>query len=61
MAAKAEELGIEPEQLDDLVHDQQGETAASIDNGGLESQLAFLVECCGVDFVEKEFDKLGAV
>jgi len=54
-------LGIEPEQLDDLVHDQQGETAASIDNGGLESQLAFLVECCGVDFVEKEFDKLGAV
>jgi len=59
LAGKAEELGIEPERLDDLVHDQQGETAASIDNGGLESQLAYLVEQCGVEFVEAELDQLA--
>ncbi len=59
LARKAEELGIDAEQLDDLVHDQQGETAAGIDNDGLEAQLAFLVERCGVEFVEAELYQLA--
>jgi hypothetical protein len=41
------ELGLEPIDLDDLVHDCAASMAATINNGGLEHQLKFLQEQLG--------------
>ena len=35
IVSEAEEQGIKPHQLDDLVHDVASETASAINNGGL--------------------------
>lgn len=35
--------GVEPEDLDDLVHDLKAEEAADINNGGLTSQVEYLL------------------
>ncbi|SMB96844.1 hypothetical protein SAMN00808754_1683 [Thermanaeromonas toyohensis ToBE] len=43
----ARECGIKPEDLDELVHEFKAAEAAEINNGGLEAQLEYLVQCCG--------------
>lgn len=47
LVAMAESMGLKPEDLDDLVHDAISARASAINNGGLDDQLAFLVEQCG--------------
>jgi hypothetical protein len=47
IVALAESMGLKPEDLDDLVHDAISRRASAINNGGLDDQLAFLVEQCG--------------
>jgi hypothetical protein len=45
IVALAESMGLKPEDLYDLVHDAISRRASAINNGGLDDQLAFLVEC----------------
>ncbi len=47
IVSEAEEQGIKPHQLDDLVHDVASETASAINNGGLSAQIEYLVEQIG--------------
>ena len=44
---KAEELGIEPDLLDDAVHDAADSAAASINNAGVEDQITYLIDQFG--------------
>jgi hypothetical protein len=37
-----DELGVEPEDLDDEIHQAKAEEASRINNGGLEDQIGFL-------------------
>ena len=37
--------GFDASNLDDVVHDCKGEEAASINNGGMESQVEYLLSC----------------
>lgn len=43
----AEARGIAPEDLDELVYEFKAAEASDINNGGLEAQLRYLLECCG--------------
>jgi hypothetical protein len=47
LIAWAGELGLRPEDLDELVHELVSGQASSINNGGLEDQIEFLVQTCG--------------
>ena len=47
LAAWAAGLGLEAEDLDDLVHDAYSRQASEVNNGGLDSQVRFLVESYG--------------
>ena len=42
LVEQAEEAGIEPEDMDDMVHAVASDIAAAINNGGLDEQLEFL-------------------
>ena len=52
LVGKAEDLGVQPEDLDDVVHDTADSLAASIDNSGLDDQIAWLVDQLGIGDVE---------
>lgn len=58
LVALCDERGIEPSMLDDLVHDQKGDEAAVIDNGGLPSQLEYLVARLGPAATRKVIDRI---
>ena len=58
LAAKADAAGLKPENLDDLIHDLTASVAADINNGGLEDQIACLVEAMGAEHTERELDEL---
>jgi hypothetical protein len=53
LLVQAAELDIEPEMLDDLVHETKSEEAATINNGGLDSQLEYLVASHGADWMRQ--------
>lgn len=59
LAALAERLGLDAEQLDELVHEQYSQIAAAINNEGLESQLTFLEGRLGTKAVEDELRQLA--
>ena len=44
-----EKLGIGTEALDEVVHDIKSGEAADINNGGMDSQLKFILEANGGD------------
>ena len=44
---KAESAGLQPEDLDETVHDLVSGVASDINNGGLEDQVKYLVEGLG--------------
>ena len=46
---KADAAGLQPEDIDDLVHDLAASTAADVNNGGLSDQIKYLVEGIGVN------------
>jgi hypothetical protein len=58
LVQKAEELGITPEQLDEAVHEAAAAAVASINNAGVEDQIAYLVEQFGPEETEKILDEL---
>ena len=58
LATKAESAGLEPEDLDDAVHDLASGFAADVNNDGVEEQLAYLVEGLGVKDTERQLDEL---
>lgn len=47
LIAIANNVGIEPEDLDEVIYEQKSIEAASINNGGLEEQLAYLEDRLG--------------
>ena len=49
---KANKLELQPEDLDEAVHDAADSLAASIDNGGVDEQVSWLVERLGLDDTE---------
>jgi len=55
---KAAELGIEPERLDESVHEAASAATASINNAGVGDQIAYLIEHFGAEETEKILDKL---
>jgi hypothetical protein len=58
LADKAASAGLEPEDLDDIVHELASSIAADTNNGGLEEQLAYLVEGLGAEHAERQIDEL---
>ena len=57
LVAKAEAAGLQPEDLDEAVHDLASGIAAGINNGGLEEQVGYLVERLGVEDTERQIDE----
>lgn len=55
---KAEDLKIEPEQLDEAVHEAAAAAVAAINNAGIEDQVTYLIEQFGVEETEKILDGL---
>lgn len=60
LIARATELGVEPDDLDDAVHDAASGRASSVNNGGLDEQIAFLVEQNGVAQTEQILTAVAA-
>jgi hypothetical protein len=53
LVRKAEQRKIEPAALDEAVHEAASQLAAGINNGGLDEQIAFLVERFGADETQR--------
>jgi len=58
LASKADSAGLEPEDLDETVHELASSVAADVNNGGLEEQIRYLVEGLGAKHAEKQLDEL---
>lgn len=56
---KAEKLGIDAESLDDAVHDAASQVASAINNGGIEDQIAYLLEQLGVEETARILNDAG--
>ena len=46
---KIQQAGLESAHLDDVVHDATSRLGSDANNGGLDSQLDFLIDTCGHD------------
>jgi hypothetical protein len=55
---KVSAAGLEPEDLDDLVHELAASVAADVNNGGLDEQIAYLIEGMGAEHAEQQLDQL---
>jgi peptide subunit release factor 1 (eRF1) len=55
---KAEAAGLDPEDLDELVHDLTASVAADVNNGGLEDQIRYLVDRVGAQRTEQQLDEV---
>lgn len=55
---KADAAGLEPEDLDDIVHEFAASIAADVNNGGLDDQITYLVDGMGVQQTERQLDDL---
>ena len=53
LTRQAEENGVQPERLDELVHEIASSHAASINNGGLSEQIEYLVKELGAAEVQR--------
>ena len=58
LVKKADDAGLEPEELDELVHELTASVAADVNNGGLEDQIACLVDGIGAEHTERQIDEL---
>ena len=58
LAEKAGAAGLEPEDLDEMVHESTSSIAADINNGGLEEQIKYLAKEMGAQNTERQLDKL---
>ena len=55
---KADTAGLEPEDLDEIVHEFAASIAADVNNGGLDDQVRYLVDGMGVQQTERQLDNL---
>jgi hypothetical protein len=55
---KADAAGLAAEDFDEIVHELAASVASDVNNGGLEDQIAYLVQGLGADHAEKQLDKL---
>jgi hypothetical protein len=55
---KADAAGLEPEDLDELVHELAASIAADVNNGGLDDQIRYLIDEMGVQQTERQLDDL---
>lgn len=55
---KADAAGLEPEDLDEFVHEFAASVAADVNNGGLDDQIRYLVDGMGVQQMERQLDDL---
>jgi len=55
---KADTAGLEPEDLDEIVHELAASFAADVNNGGLEDQIRYLVDGMGAQHTEKQVKDL---
>ena len=55
---KVDAAGLEPEDLDEIVHEFAASIAADVNNGGLEDQIRYLVDGMGVQHTEQQLDEL---
>jgi len=55
---KADSAGLQPEDLDEMVHDLVSGIAADINNEGVDGQIKYLVKEMGAQDTEREIDKL---
>ena len=58
LAERAASAGLQPEDLDELVHELASGVAADVNNGGLEEQARYLVERLGAEHAERQLDEL---
>lgn len=58
LADKAESAGLEPEDLDEAIHELMSSIAADVNNGGLEEQVRCLVKETGAKQVERLIDEI---
>ena len=55
---KADSAGLQPEDLDEMVHDLVSGIAADINNEGVDGQIKYLVKEMGAQDTERQIDKL---
>jgi len=55
---KADAAGLEPEDLDEIVHEFAASIAADVNNGGLDDQIRYLIDGMGVQQTERQLDEL---
>ena len=55
---KADTAGMQPEDIDELVHEFAASVAADANNGGLSDQIKYLVEGIGAKQTERQIDEL---
>ena len=55
---KAEAAGLQPEDVDETVHELASSVAADTNNGGLVEQIRYLVQEIGAERAERQIDEL---
>ena len=55
---KADTAGMQPEDIDEVVHEFAASVAADVNNGGLSDQIRYLVEGIGAQHTERQIDEL---
>ena len=58
LAEKADASGLKAEDCDEMVHELAASVAADVNNGGLEDQIAYLVDGLGAQHTERQLDEL---
>ena len=58
LAEKADSAGLQPEDLDEMVHELASSIASDTNNGGLEEQIKYLAKEMGVQSTEQQIDEL---
>ncbi len=58
LSDKADSAGLQPEDLDDMVHEMASSIASDINNEGVDGQIKYLVKEMGAQHAEKQLDEL---
>jgi hypothetical protein len=59
LLTKAEAAGLEPEDLDEIVHELAASIAADVNNDSLDGQIGYLIDQMGVQAATKQVDRLA--
>ena len=58
LADKADKAGLQPEDLDEMVHELASSIASDTNNGGVDEQVKLLVKEMGAQQTERQIDEL---